>query len=71
MTWSACAGKPSVNAVIPDTRELRPAAQCDWQQEGDVLVPSNCTWDEGRATIDLGYIREIVEMLSACTKAKI
>ena len=48
---SACSTPP---VVIPDSRELRPA----YTQEGQL--------DPGRATIDLGYLREIVEILDRC-----
>ena len=48
---SACSTPP---VVIPDSRELRPA----YTVEGQL--------DPGRATIDLGYLREIVEILDRC-----
>lgn len=48
---SACS-TPSV--VIPDSRELKPA----YTVEGQL--------DPGRVAIDLGYLREIVELLDKC-----
>ena len=71
ISWSACAGKPAASVVIPDSRELKPAAQCEWTKVDGKLVPSNCVWDQGRATIDLGYIRDLIDLLSACAKKDI
>ena len=70
-SWNACTGKPPVSVVIPDSWELKPAAQCEWAKVDGKLVPSNCVWDQGRATIDLGYIRELADLLDACAKKDI
>src|SRR3990167_8533879 len=68
LSLTACTGKPAVKLVIPDSRELRPAATCEWSA---AMEASGCVWDQDRVTIDLGYLREIIDRLDACDKVKI
>lgn len=51
------------SVIIPDTRDLRPAIVCNEKGE--------CVKDEGRVTIDLGYLRELIDLLDVCRKQRI
>jgi len=51
--------------VIPDSHELRPAYACEPDGDG---TPTNCAVDPYRVTIDLGYLREIIDLLDGCAK---
>ncbi len=63
VSLSACTPKPPVSVVIPDSHELRPGVVCDGK--GD------CTVDPNRVTIDLGYLRELIDLLDVCRKQRI
>lgn len=60
---NACQPKPVASVVIPDSHELRPAVACN--QDGQ------CSIDPNRVTIDLGYLRELIDLLDVCRKQKI
>lgn len=60
---NGCSPKPVASVIIPDSRELRPGVVCDGK--GD------CTVDPNRVTIDLGYLRELIELLDVCRKQRI
>ena len=68
LSLTACSATPVVSIILPDSKELRPAALCEWD---DHMNPTNCRLDPGRATIDLGYAREIADLLDACRKKEI
>lgn len=55
----SCTKKPAV-VVLPDSRILTPAVICP----KDVT----CAMDPGRLTIDKGYLREIMQDLTNCSK---
>lgn len=61
---NGCSEKPSASIVIPDRHELREAYVCD--HEAQV-----CQHDLTAVTIDLGYLRDIIDQLDACRKQKI
>lgn len=63
VSLNACTPKPPVSVVIPDSHELRPAIVCNEKGE--------CVKDEGRVTIDLGYLRELIDLLDVCRKQRI
>lgn len=60
---SACQPRPVEKVVIPDTHDLRPAIVCNEKGE--------CVKDDGRVTIDLGYLRELIDLLDVCRKQRI
>lgn len=60
---NACATKPVEKVVIPDSHDLRPAIVCNEKGE--------CVKDESRVTIDLGYLRELIDLLDVCRKQRI
>ena len=61
VSLSGCQTKPQPSVIIPDSKDLRMAWTCP--PSGTV-----CTEDLTRVTIDLGYLREIMRGLEACTK---
>ncbi len=63
-SWNGCTANPPVSVVIPDSRDLREAYTCD--HEAKV-----CQHDPTGVTIDLGYLRAIIEQLDACRKQTI
>ena len=72
VSLSACIGKYDARVVIPDSRTLHPAVSCTWEDDhGKPSHPTNCAYDPYRVNIDLGYLREILEDLDACRKAKL
>ena len=57
---NACSAKPPGSVILPDSHELTAGVVCNDHGE--------CVPDPKRVTIDLGYLREIMDTLDACRK---
>ena len=68
VSWSGCSTKPPVKEIIPDSHDLRVAITCQNLPQDMAQAPTACRYDQSRVTIDLGYLREIMRGLEACTK---
>lgn len=68
LSWSGCREKHIEKLVLPDSKELRPAIKCVINEQDEL---AECMLDPSRVTIDLGYLRNIIDLLDACRKARI